>query len=264
MAVGKISRRRMLLAGGALLALGAAAGFRSISNGGDLAFEDLPRARGFRRIRGGAVSAPRDFMIGIEETAGGAETTAIGNSPEAICAALHKGDSPPADLVPIAYFTDYNCPYCRVLSGILETLSEDPQAGVRIYWHEYPVLGEASLMAARGALAARRQGAYKAFHRRLMRSRFLPDENYLRALAGGMGLDASRLLRDMGASRIDDDLARTRALARRFALRGTPALVVGRTLVEGDISADRLGRLVALEREDGGWRRLCNAGAPEG
>jgi len=95
-------------------------------------------------------------------------------------------------VVPIAFFTDYNCPYCRVMTDVLARLEADPGAGVKIYRHELAILGEASEMAARGALAARRQGAGEAFHRRLMRSRFLADENYMRRLAEGMGLDAAQ------------------------------------------------------------------------
>jgi hypothetical protein len=40
-------------------------------------------------------------------------------------------------------------------------------------------------------------------------------------------------------------------LAELFAFVGTPALVVGRTVVQGEINDARLERLIARERMDG-------------
>lgn len=72
------------------------------------------------------------------------------------------GGPPPAGVVPIASFSDYNCPFCRVLTERLSNLEERSGGGVRITWHEWPRLGPTSLSAARAALAADMQGAYAA------------------------------------------------------------------------------------------------------
>ncbi len=243
-------RRRLVLAGGlGLLAVaGLGGGFRVFSGrGGETGpLEEIPGLPGFLRAGGGAVSRRGDFLIGIAPPEGPAAP-----GPQEIaadpCAALFSPPPPPG-VVPIAFFTDYNCPYCRVMTGILARLEADPGAGVRIYRHELAILGAASEMAARGALAARAQGAYDAFHRRLMRSRFLADANYMRALAEGMGLDAGRLLADMTTPETEAELARTKALARLLGINATPGLVVGRIVVVGEISPARLAALIEHER----------------
>jgi protein-disulfide isomerase len=122
---------------------------------------------------------------------------------------------------------------------------------VAVAWHEWPLLGEGSRLAARAALAARRQGAYAAAHDRLMGAPALPSEAGLPGLARELGLDPGRLLADMDGPGVARDLAVSDAQARLFAAIGTPLLVVGRTAVEGAVSEARLARLIELERNEG-------------
>ena len=52
-------------------------------------------------------------------------------------------------------------------------------------------------------------------------------------------------------------LARTRSLARLFAIPGTPAMVVGRTLLVGNVSGDRLNSLIEIEQADAASQANC-------
>lgn len=129
---------------------------------------------------------------------------------------------------------------------------EDEAAGaVKIAWHEWPILGDVSEEAARAALAARRQGAYRAFHARLMRTSFVPTRGYLRSLSDQLGVDGDRLLQDMKSAEIEREISDTRALATLFRFPGTPGLIVGRTAVIGAISKAQLRGLIAREKADG-------------
>ena len=55
---------------------------------------------------------------------------------------------------------------------------------------------------------------------------------------------------------VELELENSAALSRVFAFVGTPALVIGRTVVQGQISDKMIGKIVALEREDG-WAESC-------
>ncbi|MEO1689787.1 MAG: DsbA family protein [Pseudomonadota bacterium] len=158
--------------------------------------------------------------------------------------------------MPIASFSDYNCPFCKVLTQKLAALED--AGGVSVTWHEWPLLGEASMQAAQAALAADAQGAYAAFHKRLMRSRFRPTPEYLREIARSLDIDADRMLSDMASAAVAKRLADTAALSSIFGFPGTPALVVGRTVVVGAISDATLAALVEQERRDGP-PEVCNA-----
>ncbi|MFV0335397.1 MAG: DsbA family protein [Tropicimonas sp.] len=152
-------------------------------------------------------------------------------------------ERPPAPgLVPVACFSDYNCAYCRVLTKMLVEIP-----GIDITWHELPLLGESSVTGARAALAARMQDAYWPMHTRLMRSGFRINEAYLRQVTRDLGLDSDRLLRDMESPEVDAALALSARLAALFGIYGTPALVVRRVLVLGNINRTDLTSLVEME-----------------
>lgn len=267
-------RRLTLLSLLALVALGIWFGPPWIKRtffAGNFDFTALEEPAGFRHLAGGDVSGGLDPVTGllgagIDEAGEAGPTAGIGR--EDLCHALFDeaaGSDDPAKVngadgvLPIAYFSDYRCPYCRILSKRLEALA-DARADISIIWHEWPIFGEVSETAARAALAAKQQGAHGAFHHRLMRSSFVPTEGYLRTVADQAGIDSDRLLADMESAEIERELARTGALARIFGFRGTPALVVGRTVVVGAIDDARLEALIERELADGPIN-ACHAGA---
>ena len=199
--------------------------------------EPIPGLPGFRRVAG-TPAAPQDTTTALREWSWS------GLSP---CDLLFTAPRAAGD-VPIAYFSDYNCGFCRHLSPRLADLAT--AADVSVTWHELPLLGPASTRAARAALAARKQGAHVAFHARLMdRSGGLADAT-LRDLARREGLDPDRLIADMDAPGVTRQLAITADLGRRFGFVGTPALVIGRTAALGALSDARLENLIALERQE--------------
>lgn len=252
------SRRDLILVGlvvaGAYGALRFAPDAYGRLTGGALAFESMERPEGFRRLAGGSISSGVfDPFAGLDAEARTVPQVSVESVENRLCEVLFEGwDGTGAGrgTVPVASFSDYNCPYCRVLTQRLATYQAKAGA-VEVSWHELPLLGDASRDAARAALAAKRQGAYVAFHERLMRSPFQPTEEYLQVLARDLDLDADRLLTDMEGPGVAQEIAESEALARLFATAGTPVVVIGRTVVQGVIDVDMIERLVALEHEAG-------------
>jgi protein-disulfide isomerase len=111
-----------------------------------------------------------------------------------------------------------------------------------------PILGEESGLAARAALAARRQGKYAEAHDRLMaESGPLTPASVVAALSG-IGLDAERLRADMNAPEVAALIARELALAQALGIHGTPAFVVGGELVVGAVDLGTLRDLISQAR----------------
>lgn len=242
------TRRALLRLGGFAAVVGAAYGgtalLRRLTEPA-LEFSAIPNLPGFRWIEGGPISGGASALIGI----GGADretgpSAHLENS--AICPALF-GPAPDPTRVQIAYFTDYRCFYCRRVSPMLAELERGGR--VQITWHELPLLGQISGIAARAALAAREQGAYDLFHKRLMGAQAVPNPPYLRQLAQEAGIDGARLLRDMNGKPVRRQLALSSAVAERFGFFGTPAMVIGRTAVMGGIDQRLMDRLIATERD---------------
>ena len=156
----------------------------------------------------------------------------------------------PAGDVTLVAFMDYRCGYCRSMAPALRRLLEEDRR-VRLVIKEFPILGPDSLLAARAALAARRQGRYADLHWALYQARDL-SEGAVLELARRAGLDVERLARDMRSAEDERTIERTRALADALGISGTPAFVIGDTLIPGATPVARLVELIAKARRPGG------------
>lgn len=151
--------------------------------------------------------------------------------------------------VTIAIFTDYQCPICRATDPALERLiAREPR--VRVLFKDWPIFGARSIQAARIALAADRQGKYRAMHRALMESRLaLTDEN-LATIGRAVGVDWPRLEVDLARDgpAIDALLKRQAFQAWSLGLQGTPGYLIGPFLVRGGLDDRALAGVVADAR----------------
>lgn len=151
--------------------------------------------------------------------------------------------------VSIVEFFDYNCPYCRRMGPLLTAIVKaDPK--VRLVYRDWPIFGEASIEAARLAVASQWQGRHAAFHQALMTSQGKLDSAGIRAAATRAKIDWPRLQRDLKlhSAEIDALLARTNAIANAIGINGTPVLILGSQVVPGAIDAATLRRLVTAAR----------------
>jgi protein-disulfide isomerase len=132
----------------------------------------------------------------------------------------------------LVMFFDYRCPYCKKVAPIVEQLVRtDPQ--VRVIYKELPILGATSLVAAKAALAAERQGKYVEFHRAMMETRGRISQDTVMSVASRVGLDTVRLAHDMADPEISAAIQRNKDLAAALNIRGTPAYVVNSRVERG-------------------------------
>lgn len=171
-----------------------------------------------------------------------AQKEALQNDPDSPVAGNPDGD------VTVVEFFDYNCPYCRRVTPVLNELKQQ-DANVRIVFKEFPVLGPASVVAAKAALAAQMQGKYLPFHEAMMEAEGRLEEAQIMDLAAQVGLDLDKLKQDMQSPEIDAMLERNRALADTLRVTGTPSFVVGDEFVGGATDLANLQALVAQERQ---------------
>ncbi len=149
--------------------------------------------------------------------------------------------------VAIVEFFDYRCQYCRRVAGTIKKAVEQ-DGNIRLIMKEFPILGPQSIQAARAALAAARQGKYEEFHWALMSEPGDMSDPHIRRVARTVGLDVDRLQTDMQSDEVDAMIRRNHELARALKINGTPAFVIGDTLVPGAIDAPTLERLVIEAR----------------
>jgi protein-disulfide isomerase len=156
------------------------------------------------------------------------------------------GGNPDGEIVIVEFF-DYRCGYCRRSSADLFAVRDDAD-DVKVIYKEFPILGDASTLASRAALASRNQELYEPFHEALMEADIGFSQAEIMAVAADVGLDTDQLARDMEDPEIDAYLARTYELARALGVNGTPAFIVNGTLYPGALSRSDLEQLVEAGR----------------
>lgn len=149
--------------------------------------------------------------------------------------------------VTIVEFFDYQCHYCKKIHpDLASVLASDSK--IRVLYKEFPILGPASVTAARAAFAAEQQGRYLDFHNALMDLRGALSEDRIFRLAGDLGLDTTKLRVDMQSPEIERKIQKNHRLANELGVTGTPAMFVGETFVPGYVDEARLRQLISDAR----------------
>jgi protein-disulfide isomerase len=194
----------------------------------------------------------RDAMVSLEQAEvaerATAQTRAIAQHADSLFrdpADAVKGN--PQGRVTIVEFFDVRCGFCKQLHPTMAQLIQR-ENDVRVVLKDLPILGPNSVTAARALIAAQRQNQYGALYDALMRLREEPTEPVLRREAERLRLDWARLRRDMEDPATLARIERNIALARALDIQGTPAMVIGTTLLPGAVDLATLQRLTAAER----------------
>ena len=149
--------------------------------------------------------------------------------------------------VTVVEFFDYNCPYCRKAGKTIQALLASDE-NVRVIYREWPILGEASVYAARAALAARTQGKYEELHWALMNGEGRATEASILKIARDLGLDITKLKLDMNSPAVEAHIAQSSALARNLGFTGTPAFIVGDRTAPGMLSVGEITAMITEAR----------------
>jgi protein-disulfide isomerase len=149
----------------------------------------------------------------------------------------------PSGDVTLVEFFDYRCPYCRQVEPFLQALIKSDH-GLRVVVKQLPILGPASVYAAKLALAANKQGKYELFHDAVMSRRSNFDEATLLKLAEEAGLASDRLKSDMNSPEINAEIQRNIEIAKVLRLTGTPAFIAGTELIPGATDLETLQALL--------------------
>lgn len=154
--------------------------------------------------------------------------------------------------VTVIEFLDYRCGYCKQAhDGVKALIASDPN--IKFIIKEFPILGPESTFASRAAMAALEQGAdvYLSFNDVMMRHRGDLDQPTVMRLAGEAGVDQTKLAEDIQNPQIAANIRETYGLARRLDISGTPAFIIGDTIVRGFLPYDSLKEIVEDERRQG-------------
>jgi len=168
---------------------------------------------------------------------------------------LYKRDIDPAvapknhDVAVIEFF-DYNCGYCkRAVPTIEKLIAQDKK--VKVIFKELPILGKSSEDLAKVSLAFNMlaPSRYFNFHNDLMKSKARTTEEAI-AIAAKHGTTKEKIQKVLAKfdDKISKEIAFNRQLANSIGVNGTPAFLVGETLIPGAVGLSTLREEIKKER----------------
>lgn len=159
------------------------------------------------------------------------------------------GGNPDGDII-LVEFLDYRCSYCkRAHNEVAKLLETD--GNIRLIVKEFPILGEQSVLASRFAIAAKQvagSDSYKALNDALMTVNGDVNIVMLRRLGSTLGLDLDAVEERMNSDEVTQEIARTRALAQRLQITGTPTFVLQDELLRGYLPYDQMMAIIDEKR----------------
>lgn len=157
----------------------------------------------------------------------------------------------PNGKVTVVEFFDYRCGYCKLAAPeVVKLIHDNPD--IRFVFKEFPIFGEVSDTAAKVALTPAAKPKALALYTSWMGEKALDDQLLDKDLAAA-GVDPAAARKAAEDPAIQRQLLDTRALATNLKIEGTPAFIVGDTMVPGaDLPALRTAIKIA---QDGGLKR---------
>lgn len=159
------------------------------------------------------------------------------------------GGNPDGDIT-IVEFLDYQCSFCkRAFPAVEELIASD--GNIRIIIKEFPILGDASVMGSRYALAVKNlygDEAYKTVHDEMMSLRGGLTPQTLVRVSESLDFDHDDIRAEMENEDITTIINENRALAQTLQIQGTPTFVIGEVFARGFLELDQMRAVVANER----------------
>jgi protein-disulfide isomerase len=132
--------------------------------------------------------------------------------------------------VTLVEFFDYQCGHCKQMASTMTKLTSNDK-NLRVVYKQLPIFKGGSLIAAKAALAAEKQGKFMAMHEGLMNAKKPLTETNIMAIAKSSGLNVKQLQKDMASSAIQKQIDANMKLAESFLKQSvgyvfTPIFVV--------------------------------------
>ena len=219
---------------------------------------DEERALFRAEVRAYLFENPEVIMQAVEilqnreaESQAQADFTLVSNNAEAIFNDGYSfvGGNPDGDIT-LVEFLDYRCGYCKRAHGeVAELLQND--GNIRWIVKELPILGDASVLASRFAIAVKQVAggdSYKAVGDALMSFQGEITMPALTRLGNTFGLDMEAIEARMNSDEVTAEIATTRELAGTLAISGTPTFVMQDELLRGYLPLDQMQAIVVDKR----------------
>jgi protein-disulfide isomerase len=152
----------------------------------------------------------------------------------------------PNGKVTVVEFFDYQCGFCKLAAPEVVRLAK-ANPDIRFVFKEFVIFGPKSEAAARAAIGAGKQGKYFDAYQSFMAQKAI-DVSTLPRLLQADGVDVAKAAETGSDPAVTQHLKDVHDLAVALRIEGTPAFIVGDTMVPG---ADMEALYAAIDRARG-------------
>ncbi len=143
-------------------------------------------------------------------------------------------------------FVDYSCGYClKFHQQVLSVLNEDQNTKLVIM--QMPILGENSITFSKIAIAASFQNKFEEVHNYLYSSNRKSKMTDILGDLFLMNIDITQLEKDINSEEVVKVILSHEQFVNEFKFNGTPAIIIGETIIPGYIEKDKI--IEILENE---------------
>ena len=152
--------------------------------------------------------------------------------------------------VTLIEFSDFQCPYCRRVQGVLKRLMTAYHGQLKLVFRDFPLrqIHPEAQKAAEAAQCANDQGQFWPYHDRLFAATELAVTD-LKLYAVEMGLDAERFNDCLDSEKYSQEVQRDIDDARAAGVNATPSFFVNGLPIHGAVPFERFVELVELALE---------------
>jgi protein-disulfide isomerase len=166
-------------------------------------------------------------------------------------------------LVTMVEFSDFQCPFCKKVTGTLEEIKEKYKGDLRLVFRQRPLpMHPEAREGAKAALAAHRQGKFWEMHDKLFATPSDMSKPTFMRYAQELGLDTAMFELDLESAEIAQMIKDDEALADRLGSRGAPAFFINGRFISGAQPLENFAALIDEEKAKA--QKLVDAGTPRG
>ncbi|MEZ5402350.1 MAG: thioredoxin domain-containing protein [Bryobacteraceae bacterium] len=158
------------------------------------------------------------------------------------------GKGPAKARVTLVEFSDFQCPYCAIAVGHLNTILAAFPNDVRLVYKQFPLDSHSNAkLAAAASLAAHRQGKFWPLHDRMYANFRAINRDRILAWAREIGLDEKRFVADMDnpatAAAVNNEIGQ----GWKAGVEGTPTVFVNGKKYQGSLEPAAFRKIIENE-----------------
>ena len=187
------------------------------------------------------------FAVYVQELEEKYDTERFLDPPRTTVATEDSPSKGPDDApVTIVEFSDFQCPYCRLLQEPLKQVEAEYGDDVQFVFRQFPLasIHPNAIKAGVASLCAHDQGKFWEMHGALFQNQQALGEEQLKETAATLGMDPEEFNECLDEGRFEEEVAEDLAAGQAAGVRGTPMIFINGRPLSGLKTFDEIAQVI--------------------